>query len=112
MGRHPEWVTPCCGVVVDSGTSLQELKWGMGEVEWGEAVPKGGDIGVCLNCGAVLYYLDGSGRMRLASGSEVAGLDSEGLRDLWKARRYIAEKGEHRKGRGGGYGSGKKEAGF
>jgi len=48
----PPHANPCCGHVTDASSDIEDLDLDK------MAMPDVGDIAVCLNCGAILVYID------------------------------------------------------
>jgi hypothetical protein len=81
----------CCGYPVDAGESFASA---LGEVDYEpDPDPHAGDIGLCLNCGTYLVYLDDHNNCRLAELQDLIGLTDKRRLQLKKARRYVRKRG-------------------
>lgn len=66
--------------------------------------PEKGDLSVCIECAAILCYLNSAGDLRLATQEEIDGCDAESAYELWKVveavkamnakRKQAAKKGD------------------
>jgi hypothetical protein len=56
-------------------------------------VARAGDLGICLNCGTWLVYLNEQNDTCLAGARDLAALDLEELRRFKKVRKYIRRRG-------------------
>jgi hypothetical protein len=79
----------CCGYPVDAGESFATM---LGEMEL-DPDPHAGDIGICLNCGAYLVYLDDANNCRFAQLLDLNLLSDKRRRQLKKARKYVQKRG-------------------
>lgn len=79
----PERANPCCGHLVDTLSGIGDC----------EATPGPGDIGICINCGALLCYEDEEGASHVAWDWELGVLDARELEVLRRAQRFIESRG-------------------
>jgi hypothetical protein len=83
-------LNPCCGYITNAA---DEVITGWDPL----TEPRPGDIAICLNCGALLTFLNAEGDKRLAWPGEVARLNSRERRMLRKSQQYISKRGRLRK---------------
>jgi hypothetical protein len=80
---------PCCGYVTDAADTLPNFD--------PFEMPRMGDIAICFNCGALLYFLNVEGKLRVAYPGEVLSLTSHQRSMLRKVQKYIRKRGRIRK---------------
>lgn len=81
--RFPPRPAPCCGHLIDAATDIK-----------GNDVPEVGDFLVCINCGAILLFIDPTiGLMRIANTSDWKLLDPETQWLLNTARMCVQRRG-------------------
>ena len=85
----PAKASICCGYPTDTGESFGTM---LGEIEL-DPDPHTGDVGLCLNCGAYLVYLDEENTKRLAELRDLLGISDKRRKQLKKAKRYIRNRG-------------------
>jgi len=80
---------PCCGYCVDAAETLESV---LGEQPnpW----PRTGDLTLCLNCGAILVFIDPiTNQTRLALPKDGQTLSGKRRRMLVRAQKYIRRRG-------------------
>lgn len=84
----PEQLCPKCGYLMEATTPLD-----------GGALPKDGDVSICLNCGAILIFT-AELKMRAATDQEVAEImrDKQTASMIQRAQSYIRRRGPIEKG--------------
>lgn len=83
--RHTETRCQVCGHVLDASSSVDG------------AIPKPGDISVCIDCGTILTF-DGSLRLRIATDGEVAQLHEAEAKRLRQFSAAIRERTQNLSG--------------
>ena len=76
----------CCGYPSNAAECVSKEPWE-------DDVARAGDLGICLNCGAWLVYLNEENDTCLARPLDLAGLEPEELRRFKKVRKYIRRRG-------------------
>lgn len=87
---------PCCGYRVDWMEPMENLV--TGKVTDENAVcgqPDENDIGICLNCGTLLWY-DAQQKPHIATPREVAAMEPPTFALMMRARSYIKERGRYK----------------
>jgi hypothetical protein len=79
----------CCGYPVDAGETFDHM---LGETGLNDD-PHAGDVGICLNCGTYVVYLDEENNARLAELRDITQLSDKRQKQLKKAQRYVRRRG-------------------
>jgi len=75
----------CCGYVTNAADSLPNFE---------TVDPNKGDLGICLNCGALLVYIDGKRNItQLAGRQDIELLNSAQRKYIGRAQRYVRARG-------------------
>jgi len=81
--RLPPVLSPCCGHIVDTVSGLDH-----------DAAPAPGDLTICINCGAILCFIDPIvGRLRVAHLSDLDWITSQEFEMLSATQQYIVDRG-------------------
>jgi hypothetical protein len=85
-GNLPPHANPCCGHVTDASSEVGR----MDELQ----LPDAGDIAICINCGAILLYIDPKQNVtRYARRIEIETLPREAKHKLSEMQKFIRKRG-------------------
>lgn len=80
-----ESCNPCCGYVIDTAGQFPTCA---------ETIPNDGDFVLCLNCGAILVFVDANRNVkRIARLKDLQEMTHQQMKMVYAAQRYIRKRG-------------------